>query len=296
LLIDDFLKNKINPSNDESLRINILLENKNISKNNIYLKNLNLSVAEDLGNFIKLMNNNKIISEYIEKIYERTLIIMENYNRIKSQRRIYDFYLSLYTNKINKLKNNLIKKTEFFNEMKNFNNSIKESVNKKYFKDFKKLRFGNINILEFIEKAKLYKIELFEIKYDEFYKSLETYEKKLECIKSDFINIEKYIDCKITECVLSTLSDDLEDFIKTQFEYFLKEFKKIIQENANLNNPNDKYLNDNLGGKNILCDLLASFENFWKNLNENNFYSELLEIESIKVFNLLFNFNSFIYS
>lgn len=291
-MIDDFLKNKINPINNEKSKINILLEINNklqvlepLIERKINPKNYISNVKDDLESFKKLLNRNKIKSDFIEKIYEKTLMINENQNRIKNQKSIYDFYINLYNNRLKKIKNNLIKKSEYLFEMKNFNIDTKENLHNKYINDLKKLKFGNINILEYIERKNLFTMELIDPKFREFLKSLEMFEKKIKNLDNSFKIIEDEINNKINQSKISTLSYDLEDFIKTQFEYFVNEFKKItIDENSNINKSNNECLYD-YGNKNLFKDLLARFENFWKNLKENNINEELLNVNSIKVKN-----------
>lgn len=287
------LKNRIDLVNPAKDKINILLEiNKKLKVfespivNNLQSKKYFSDIKQDKDNFVNLLSANKIKSDFIEKIYEKTLKIIDNYHKIKNQKLIYDFYFQYFKVKLEKIKSNLEKKADFLIEMRKFNVDLKENMQNKYLKEFKNLKFGNINISELIKNKNIFELEYIEPKYKDFFKSLEAYENKIKSFEHIFKLIEANTNMKLTANKTTCLSYDLEDFIKTQFEYFVNEFKRIICENSNklnnCNNNNNELLSE-FNAKNLFKDLLESFENFWKNLNENQLKEELLKVESIKV-------------
>lgn len=289
LLIDDFLKNKIDVHDPLKEKINIILEVNNKIKNsdsqilrNLQAKKYVRNSKEDLEQFISLLNTNKIKSEYIEKIYQKTINCIDCHYQIQNQKSIYDFYFNYYKLKISKIISNLEKKAEFLRIMKIFDCDLKENFLEKYLKELKNLKFGDSNILELLENTKLFNIGLVEPKYKEFTKSLQAFENKINLINEKLKNIEENINNKLNQYKTVSLSYDIEDFIKTQCEYFINEFKKIIDENNNHNNSNN-YLYNNYNPKNLLKDLLASFESFWKNLYSNSLIEQLSKLDLIKV-------------
>lgn len=295
------MKNRFDLINIEKDKVNILLEiNKKLKVfespivNKLQSKKYFAHTNQDLEDFVNLLNTNKTKSDFIEKIYDKTLNIIDNSHKIKNQKLIFDFYFNYYKVKVEKIKSNLQKKAEFLINMKKFDFDLKENLQNKYLKEFKNLKFGDQSISEIIKNAKIYNIELIEPKYKDFFKSLEAFESKVKSIEQYFKLIEESSNLKLNASKINCLSYDLEDFIKTQFEYFVNEFKRIIIEsNKNINNninqdprsnSSDQFYTDYNNPKSLFKDLLASFENFWKNLNENHLKEELLKVESIKVF------------
>jgi len=293
-------------------KLNILLEiNKKLKIfeypiiNKLQSKKYLSDIKQDLENFVNLLNTNKIKSAFIEKIYDKTLRIIENSYKIKNQKLIYEFYFNYFKVKLEKIKNNFQKKEQFLIKMKKFDFDLKENFQNKYLKELKNLKFCKSSISEIIKKAKIYNVDLIEPKYKDFFKSLEAFENKIISIEKDLKLIEDSSNIKLNGSKIICLSYDLEDFIKTQFEYFINEFKRAINESNNDNNgknnpKNHSNINDHdqfyieNNSKNLFRDLLASFESFWKNLNENHL-KELINIESIKVFfNICKQINNFI--
>lgn len=292
------MKNRLDLIINEKEKVNILLEiNKKLKvfespiernlQSKKYLSNLKL----DYENFVNLLKANKIRSEFIEKIYDKTLKIIDNSHKIKNQKLIYDFYFNYYKVKLEKIKSSLEKKANFLSNMKRFDSDLKENLQNKYLKEFKSLKFGNLNVSEILKNAKIFNLELIEPKYKDFFKSLEAFEIKFKTIEQSFKKIEESSNLKLHTSQISSLSYDLEDFIKTQFEYFINEFKRIIDENNNINNPSNgdekSQLYSDYKPKSLFRDLLSSFENFWRNLNENHLKEELLTVESMRVFILI---------
>jgi hypothetical protein len=228
--------------------------------------------------------------------------IIENSKIIYNQLEIFDFYLNFNKIEFNKIENKIKTYKVFLIKMNEFNSSYKLN-SEKNLKEINSLKFGKIKILNLIEDTKIFNVNLLKGKYSDFFKTLIAFEEKLKSIEDKFISFKKKFYKKIENLKIKFYSNDLDDFIKTQLEYFIGNFRKKILEselkennkdninNISTNKINKENYNDLLSSsftseaeKNLFKELLQTFENFWGSfLRDSDLKKEINELNKIQV-------------
>lgn len=303
--IDDFLKSKLepntannsneanNPSEGKKAheayysinkeRVEILLErNKKLKKFEISQKPGNArkyiyDYRLDTEGFKSFLTANKVKVEencQLEKIYEKTLKIIDQSKKIKIQKKIFEFYSNYFNAKFNKLYAYMDKKKAFLKKMKSFDFDLKENLERKYIKEYKNLKSEKINIVQFLEDSKIFNLDLIDARIIEFRKSLEAIESKIKALEQAFNKSEENKLDKLKAYKIGSLSTPIENLVNDQFEYFASKIRSFISE-SNQYDSTDK--------KTLFIAFLASFEKFWKNINLNEMNSDINKINSIYV-------------
>lgn len=292
LLLDDYIKSK--SENLKEKEISILFEQKKPKKfydtsaeESNYKYHAENKIRKEFLEFSNYLEKNQIPSNTIKGVstpYFETLKIIENSKIINNQIEIFEFYLNFNEKEFQKLDKKLNSLSDFNKKMNEFNSLYKKN-SEIFLKELNSLKFGKIKILNIIEETKIFNTNLLKGKYLEFSKSLLAFDEKLRALEKKFKNFEENFNKKFKNLKIKNYSNELDDFIKTQFEYFIGNFKmQIIEDDLNEEKEKENYNSFSSPKNNLFKDLLQSFEKFFGSFKrESELKDEIMGLYKMQV-------------